>query len=103
MFKELTPSLAETLAEIYASGFYKNITISNCTGIDIAGHRGYRFDLNGFLNKGFNPMEGYEMEGSIIIFYNESTGNNNYLMLAQTSNRAIDDTVAFEEILQSAK
>jgi hypothetical protein len=101
--RELTPTLAETLAQTLASAFYKKTTVSNCTGIEIAGHRGYRFDLTGFLNKGFNPLEGYEIDGSIIVFYNESTGNNNYIMMVQTSNRALDDTVIFEEILQSAK
>ena len=100
---DLTQPLAETLAHIFASGFYENTTISNCTVIEIAGHTGYRFELTGFLNKGFKPLEGHEMDGYIIIFYNESTGNNNYLMLVQTSNRDIDDTAVFEEILQSAR
>ncbi len=101
--EELTPTLAGTLTQAFASRFYENITVSNCTRIEICGHHGYRFKVTGYLNKGFKPMEGYEMDGSIIIFYNESTGNNNYIMMSQTSNRALDDTELFEDILKSVR
>ncbi|SEA49558.1 hypothetical protein SAMN05216349_11455 [Oribacterium sp. KHPX15] len=101
--RELTLPLAEKLAQIFGSRFYENITISNSTKLEICGHQGYRFKATGYLNKGFNTWEGYEMDGSIIIFYNESTGNNNYIMMSQTSNRALDDTELFEDILKSAR
>jgi len=101
--RELTLPIAEKLAQIFASGFYENLTISNSTKLEICGHQGYRFKATGYLNKGFTTREGYEMDGSIIIFYNESTGNNNYIMMSQTSNRSLDDTELFEDILKSAK
>ena len=48
-------------------------------------------------------MQGYETDGFIVITYNESTGNNNYIMMMQTSHRDLDDTLIFEDILKSAK
>ena len=100
---ELDEDLAESLAEIFASGFYNTVTLSDCTEAEVAGHKGFRFNLRGNLNKGFNPMQGYETDGFIVIFHNESTGNNNYILMIQTSHRDLDDTLIFEDILKSAK
>ncbi|OON87002.1 hypothetical protein BXO88_05535 [Oribacterium sp. C9] len=100
--KEMDDTFAKNLAETFASGFYKNITISDCSKLKIAGQHGFRFKINGFLNKGFNVFEGHEIDGFIIIFYNRLTGNNNYIMMVQTSNRALDDTSSFESIIKSA-
>ncbi len=101
--KELNSTLAKALAENYVSGFYKNTTVSESTEITVAGHRGFKFIITGFLNKGFNPLEGYEIDGVIIILYNKSSGNNDYIMMTQTSNRSLDDTAIFEDIIKSAE
>lgn len=100
---EMDEALAKSLTEKFASGFYSSITLSDCIEAVVAGHKGFRFNLRGNLNKGFNPMQGYEVDGFIVIFHNESTGNNNYIMMIQTSHRDLDDTLLFEDILKSAK
>ncbi len=86
----------------FISGFYNDITVSDCTAIEVAGHKGYLCEISGYLNNGFNRLENYEITGFVVLFYNETTSNNNFIMMVQSSNRDIDNTNTFGEILKSA-
>ena len=101
--KTLDENSAKELVSTFASGFYDNISVDSCTATEIAGHQGYICEISGYLNEGFRALQNYEISGYIVVFYNEKTKNDNFIMLVQNSHRSTDNTSIFGDILKSAK
>lgn len=101
--KTLDESSAKELVTTFASGFYDNITVDSCIATEVAEHQGYICEISGYLNEGFRALQNYEISGYIVVFYNEATKNDNFIMLVQNSHRSIDNTNIFGDILKSAK
>lgn len=99
---QLNSESAKDALTAFVSGFYNDITVSECTITEVAGHQGYISNVTGYLNQGFSRLQNYEITGFVIVFYNEKTHNNNFIMMVQSANRSIDNTDAFGGILKSA-
>ncbi len=100
--KPLDESSAQKNASSFATGFFDELSIDGCTATNVAGYDGYLVNVSGYLNKGFSRLQNYKVSGFVIVFYNSQTRNNNYIMMVQSTNRSIDNTVKFGEILKSA-
>ncbi|MBE5837951.1 hypothetical protein [Butyrivibrio sp.] len=100
--KPLDESSAQKDVLSFTSGFFDNPSTDGCVATSVAGYNGYLVNVSGYLNKGFSRLQNYEASGFVIIFYNNQTRNNNYIMMVQSTNRNIDNTAKFGEILKSA-
>ncbi len=100
--KSLDEESSKDAITTFVSSFYNDITVSDCTATKVAGHNGYISEIGGYLNKGFSRLENYEINGFVVVFYNEKTSNDNFIMMVQSSNRDIDNTDIFGEILRAA-
>ncbi len=87
----------------FASRFLTEASVTSCKATTVAGHPGYLCEVTGYLNQGFSALQNYKVSGYITIFNNESTHNNNYVMLVQNSDRSTDNSSIFGEILKSAR
>ncbi len=99
--KALDAASAKEVISTFVSGFYTDISVSDCTATEVAGHSGFICEIGGYLNKGFSSLENYEITGFVVIFFNDKTSNDNFIMMVQSSNRDIDNTDVFGEILKS--
>ena len=100
--KPLDENSAQKNVSSFASGFFDQLSTDGCTATNVAGYDGYLVNVSGYFNKGFSRLQNYEVSGFVIIFYNGHTHNNDYIMMVQSSNRSIDNTTKFGEILKSA-
>ena len=100
--KPLDENSASKNVSSFASSFFDQLSTDGCTATNVAGYDGYLVNVSGYLNKGFSRLQNYEVAGFVIIFYNSQTRNNNYIMMVQSSNRSIDNTAKFGDILKSA-
>ena len=87
----------------FASRFLTEASTTSYKATTVAGHPGYLCEITGYLNQGFTDLQNYKVSGYIAIFNNESTHNNNYVMLVQYSDRSTDNSTVFGEILKSAR
>ncbi len=86
----------------FASRFLNEVSVVSYTATTVAGYPGYLCEVTGYLNKGFSALQGNEVSGYIAVFNNENTHKNNYVMFVQNSNRFIDNSDVFGDILKSA-
>lgn len=99
--KPINDNTALKLGKAFAANFCDSASIDSYSTTYIAGHFAYIYGITGYLNSGFNRIKNYKAEGYIVMFYNEYTKNNDYILLIQCADRNIDDTDKWSQILTS--
>ena len=99
----LSEGTATKLITDFAPDFLNDSSVGSCTATTIAGHQAYICEVTGYLNQGFSMLQNYPVSGYIAVLYNESTGNNDFIMAIQNSDRDTDNSLVFGDILKSAR